>query len=288
VVKNSNTDMYQGTDVAEMKGDVCGNCRNFKLKTGEKFYNCTRAEHAGLKYGMQVRANTRSCDAYVSASMPSGERAQPVGFPHRRRAMLLIASLIAVLLASWAIYSYATKPTETTVPITTPTPGPTATPVETPGPTATPVATPATTVNVGIGEDQWAVSPDRMVMVSSTSRMSSYILFTGRVVKAPPGTDFVFIDVTTVNLGQTALSTEADDFSLSFTESERHTYEYEPQSYKYYHVGRPYAYRELSRGGVADGRVFWIVPQTASGLEVSYLLDPNSTPPVTAVWQLSL
>jgi len=256
-----------------MKGDVCGNCGNFKPKPGEKFYNCTRAKHADLKYGMQVRADTRSCDAFMPISLPSGERAQPVGFWRRRRAMLLIACLITVLLASWAIHSCAAKPTETTEQGTTP--APTATPATTPAP--------ATTVNyVGIGEGQWAVAPDRRVMVSSTSRMSSYALFTGRVVRAPPGTVFVLISVTTVNLGKTTLSTEAGDFLL--TESEGYTYE--PQPYKYYHVGKPYTYRKLSEGEVASGKVFWIVPQTASGLEVSYLLDPDRTPPVTAVWKL--
>lgn len=43
----------------------CGDCQNFKVKEGEKSFNCTKAVHAGVKYGMQVRADSRACDAFV-------------------------------------------------------------------------------------------------------------------------------------------------------------------------------------------------------------------------------
>jgi hypothetical protein len=42
----------------------CGDCKKFKLPQGEKFFNCTKAMHAGVKYGMQVRSDSRACDAY--------------------------------------------------------------------------------------------------------------------------------------------------------------------------------------------------------------------------------
>jgi hypothetical protein len=48
--------------VTEVK-DKCGDCRNFTPKTDEKFFNCTAAKHSGLRYGMQVRADTRACEA---------------------------------------------------------------------------------------------------------------------------------------------------------------------------------------------------------------------------------
>ncbi len=51
--------------MAEEQQDTCGNCQNFKPKPDEKFSNCTEAKHAGLKYGMQVRADSRACEAFM-------------------------------------------------------------------------------------------------------------------------------------------------------------------------------------------------------------------------------
>ena len=51
--------------MAEEQKDICGNCQNFKPKPDEKFFNCTEAKHAGLKYGMQVRADSRTCEAFI-------------------------------------------------------------------------------------------------------------------------------------------------------------------------------------------------------------------------------
>jgi len=45
--------------------DKCSDCRHFAPRADEKFFNCTAAKHAGLGYGMQVRADSRSCDAFV-------------------------------------------------------------------------------------------------------------------------------------------------------------------------------------------------------------------------------
>ena len=50
--------------------DLCGKCKQFKPKKDEKFFNCTKATHAGLKYGMQVRADSRACEAF----MPIGRK----------------------------------------------------------------------------------------------------------------------------------------------------------------------------------------------------------------------
>ena len=43
----------------------CGDCQNFKIKEGETHFNCVVAKNAGFQFGMQVRADSRSCDAYV-------------------------------------------------------------------------------------------------------------------------------------------------------------------------------------------------------------------------------
>ena len=45
---------------------VCGDCKQFKPKEGDRFFNCTKAFHSGFKYGAQVRADSRSCDAFES------------------------------------------------------------------------------------------------------------------------------------------------------------------------------------------------------------------------------
>jgi len=51
--------------MAQEQQDKCGNCQSFNPKPGEKFFNCTNARHAGLKYGMQVREDSRACEAFV-------------------------------------------------------------------------------------------------------------------------------------------------------------------------------------------------------------------------------
>ncbi len=43
---------------------ICGDCQKFSAPEGEKHFNCIQAFHAGFKYGMQVRADSRACDAY--------------------------------------------------------------------------------------------------------------------------------------------------------------------------------------------------------------------------------
>ena len=45
--------------------DKCGDCRNYTPKADEKLFNCIAAKHSGLGYGMQVRADSRACDAMV-------------------------------------------------------------------------------------------------------------------------------------------------------------------------------------------------------------------------------
>jgi hypothetical protein len=45
---------------------ICGDCQKFQPGEGEKLFNCTKGFHAGFKYGMQVREDSRACDAYES------------------------------------------------------------------------------------------------------------------------------------------------------------------------------------------------------------------------------
>lgn len=50
--------------MTQNQNTMCGDCQNFKPSEEEKFFNCTSAIHAGVKYGMQVRADSRACDAF--------------------------------------------------------------------------------------------------------------------------------------------------------------------------------------------------------------------------------
>jgi hypothetical protein len=50
--------------MAEQKQEMCEDCRHFAPKSGEKFFNCTKGEHSGVKYGAQVRADTRGCQGF--------------------------------------------------------------------------------------------------------------------------------------------------------------------------------------------------------------------------------
>ena len=52
--------------MAQERKATCGNCQNFNPKPDEKFFDCTSAKHAGLKYGMQVRADSQACEAFVA------------------------------------------------------------------------------------------------------------------------------------------------------------------------------------------------------------------------------
>jgi hypothetical protein len=50
--------------MAGQKEGLCEDCRHFDPKPGEKLFNCTKAWHSGLRYGMQVRADSRGCQAF--------------------------------------------------------------------------------------------------------------------------------------------------------------------------------------------------------------------------------
>jgi len=51
--------------MADESKDKCGYCRSFKPKPDDKFFNCLDAKHGGLKYGMQVRPDSRACEAFT-------------------------------------------------------------------------------------------------------------------------------------------------------------------------------------------------------------------------------
>ena len=291
-----------------MSSNICGNCQNFKPKKGDKFFNCTSARHAGVKYGMQVRADTRSCDAFLPFGTPSTpkpapwprptlepqpkplsqpkparkpepepkstrkppkepsaeDRPRPTGLCAWGRVILITALVIIIALPAWGIYSCTTNSTSA------------------PLPTPAPMPSNAVVNYFDIGENKWATGADRMVMVSSTEKMSSYSISTGETFTAPSGKVFVFITVTCQNIGNTSFLTGPAYFLLA--DSAGHSYK--DQTYSNYRFSKPYPNASLSPDIAVNGRILWIVPASASGLEVSYLLDSGSNPPVIARWTL--
>jgi len=314
-----------------MNSNICGNCQNFKPKRGEKFFNCTSAKHAGVKYGMQVRPDSRSCDAFLpfgtsTTPKPSPEptfepkpkfkpkpkplpqskpsrkvepkpvptpepeavtEPKPVPKPKARRKppqvqssedqprstglcvwgrVILIAALVLVIgLPAWGIYSCATKSASAPVP------------------TPAPLPTNATVKYFNIGENIWATGAHRTVMVSSTERVTSYRISSGETFNAPSGKVFVVITVTCKNTGNTSFLTGPAYFLL--TDSAGHLYQ--DQTYGNYHFSKPYPNASLSPSVTVNGKILWLVPVSASGLEVSYLLDSSNNPPVIARWKLT-
>jgi len=105
-----------------MGSNICGNCGNFKPKPGEKFVNCTGARHAGLSYGMQVRVDSRACDAFMPFYIDSNPKSEPiqqkdnqesddrveaVGLCRLGKNSLVAAVALAVILVSWLLYTCA-------------------------------------------------------------------------------------------------------------------------------------------------------------------------------------
>ena len=103
-----------------MSSNICGNCGNFKPGHGERFFDCTGAKHAGLSYGMQVRADTRACEAFApfTASsapaaarpkdrLPRKEPLESVGLCSVGKRTLVFVVVLAIILDSWLLYTCA-------------------------------------------------------------------------------------------------------------------------------------------------------------------------------------
>ena len=317
-----------------MSSSICGNCQNFKPKKGDRFFNCTAARHAGVKYGMQVRADTRSCDAFLPSGTPpkptpspgpilqskpepepkiepkpkpsaqpkpagkqkpkplstsepktvvkpkrepkpkpapkpqepsAEDRPRPTGLCVWGRVILITALVLVIGLPAWGIYSCASKSTST------------------PLPTPAPMPANAVVKYFDIGGNISATGPGRAVTVSATEEMTSYSISSGETFKAPSGKLFVFVAVTCNNIGNTSFLTGPAYFTL--TDSAGHSYP--DQTYTQYRFSKPYPNAALSPSVIVGGIILWVVPLSATGLEVSYLLDGASNPPVIARWKLT-
>jgi len=282
-----------------MSSNICGNCDKFKPKQGERFFNCTYARHAGVSYGMQVRADTRSCDAFIpfktspphpapststirKTITPKIERPRPTGLCPWGRAVLIIGLIIAILVIAGLAYMCGSNLLSS--PAATPTPTPTSVP--TPGytippkPTPTPVAYDIRYYEIG-GSD-WAMGSTTWVLISSAWKGEWYKLGMG-TESAPPGMTFIMLHVTVFNRSQTSYSPVTPK---SFYLTDISGYEYLSQlSRQPYYIGNP-LFGNPPPGATYTGEILYVVPQPAWGLEVSILLDSTAVPPIIAKWKL--
>jgi len=129
---------------------------------------------------------------------------------------------------------------------------------------------------------QPAETSEQIFTLISAQRTDSYAVagFTAILYlheTAPPATDFVIIEASVTNVGDSALAISRDDFSLKDSEGR-----------EYFSVGYkgidPYPHKKLPSGQTAYGHIAFLVPEIATGLELSCVLE--GTPTVLGVWQL--
>jgi hypothetical protein len=134
-----------------------------------------------------------------------------------------------------------------------------------------------------IGENILATAAGANITVYSAEKKNFYSNPFGETVAAPPGKVFIFISVTCKNIGNTAYLTGSSFFLLTDAAGNS----YQDQTHGDYSLGKPYPnHASLSPSITISGDILWIVPVSASGMEISYLLDSMSDPPVIARWRL--
>lgn len=253
--------------------NVCGNCANFKPKQGEKFFNCTYAKQGGVKYAMQVRADTRSCEAFSPLSQPSKPptKAQPTPpLPKRAeprprglcpwgRTVMLAVIIIIILLLAWGAYTcYSGRATPA------PTPTPTSTVPPTPMPTQsvvtpTPTPTPLPIIQHNLGD--WVTAPPLLMLANKAEKATT--IYVPGPVNAAAGTSFVIVTVTVTNGGSVSIPLAAPYFrivsesGLSFPATNL--------PFLYYNAF-PYLQFYLAPGGTVSGRIVFTVPNVITQL----------------------
>ena len=103
-----------------MSSDICGNCGHFEPYSGGDRFTCLFAKHAGLSYGMQVRPDTRACDAFIplmpspnveevvrlkETIMQNDEESETIGLCSMGKKTLLLANILAIIIVSWLFYT---------------------------------------------------------------------------------------------------------------------------------------------------------------------------------------
>jgi len=257
-------------------GNVCGNCANFKPKQGEGFFNCTYAKQAGVKYAMQVRADTRSCAAFLAlnqppkpqatsqpkAPIPQRAKPRPGGLCPWGRLVLIAAIIILILLLAWGgytCYSGRAKPAPTPTPAETPSP-PGLTPtiiIRTPIPTPTPV--PVYQYNLG----EWVSMPPLAVLVSSATKVKSYDA--AGTIYPPEGTSWLFVQLTVSNGSAGDVTVAGTSFKI--VSQSGLLFQAIPQPLLFFNPF-PYSPSNLAAGQTIGGRIVFDVPDGISQLRV--------------------
>lgn len=269
-----------------VSANVCGNCTNFKPNKGEKFFNCTYAKQGGVKYAMQVRADTRSCEAFALLGQPPklGTTAQPKTPIAKRsepqpdrlcpwgRIVMLAAIIIIILLIAFGAYTCykgSATPPPTPTPTLPPTPGPTPALI-TPNPTPTPI--PVFQYNLG----DTVTAPPLLLQVSSAEKKKQYDAPGPHV--APAGASFIFITVTTQNASAGTIYTGATNFTI-ISESGLSIPPME-MSFMFYNA-YPYNPSSLQPGQITTGRIGFVVLDAVTDLWLQ-----TSTPSGIVQWRL--
>jgi len=141
---------------------------------------------------------------------------------------------------------------------------------------------PATTEYYKIG--QYAQTSKQMLNITSADRTTSYIRAGLKGLMVPevyalPGTVFIIINATVFNSGNASVHISPSYFAARDSEGR----DYVPSSN--YLGYNQYPNKNLAPGQTATGIILFLVPDIATGLEVSCVVD--GTPPMLAVWQLS-
>jgi hypothetical protein len=131
--------------------------------------------------------------------------------------------------------------------------------------------------------EQPAQTSQEILTVVSTEKTGHYpvagvinsLLYT--YVDAPPTTEFIIVEVTVINIGQGALGVSRNDFSLKDSEGRK----YPTAAYKGFNN---FADKKLSPGQTNWGHIAFVVPDIATGFELSCVLLGST--PVLGVWQL--
>lgn len=136
---------------------------------------------------------------------------------------------------------------------------------------------PAMTVYYQVG--QRAETSQLLLTVVSAEREEYYFRSSPMLIfaeeHAPPGTVFISVEATAINIGTSSVGIAPGDFSI---EDSRGT-TYPRTDYKGL---KPYPAKKLASGATAFGRILYTVPVDATGLELSCILP--GTPPIMAVW----
>ena len=264
-----------------MISNICGNCGNFKPKQGEKLFNCTVAQNAGVKYAMQVRADTRSCESFsplkqpptlkaaAKAPPPATKRTQPSGVLCNWGRLILIAAIvIIILIIAWGAYSCFSgggTPTTTPTPTPTPTPAPTPTGLH-PSPTPAPTAIPLNYYDFG----DLVTSPPWQISISQPQRVTT---FNAPGPQTPPfGSVWLLVPLSVWNIGNTSIQVQAANFQLVSTAGAIYGARPPPQSINFRSPFPYYAVTVFPQGSVS-GIIIFAPPAAATDLSIRILIN---------------